>query len=188
MRDGLVVLLLVGCLAGCGRESPLPAEAPIPEESLERARALAAELKGSLMAELSAALERGTEEAIGVCAIRAPEIAAELAGSGVRIGRTSHRLRNPANTQPPWVEPLLDDYLREESFAEPRSVRIDARTIGYVEPLYAVRPCLACHGSEVAPAVLDTIEAFYPGDRATGFEEGELRGLLWVELRPTARP
>ena len=42
--------------------------------------------------------------------------------------------------------------------------------------------CLACHGSTVAPAVRDAIARHYPGDAATGFDVGDLRGALWVEV------
>jgi hypothetical protein len=42
--------------------------------------------------------------------------------------------------------------------------------------------CLACHGEAVAPDVRETILARYPGDGATGFAVGDLRGALWVEV------
>ena len=42
-----------------------------------------------------------------LASLRAPEIAAGLSTDGVRVGRTSHRLRNPANAPRPWMEPVL---------------------------------------------------------------------------------
>ena len=51
----------------------------------------------------------------------------------------------------------------------------------------SARRCLACHGSEVSPEVREAIAARYPGDRATGFAVGDLRGALWVEV-PAGTP
>jgi len=42
--------------------------------------------------------------------------------------------------------------------------------------------CLGCHGPAVPDVVADAVRALYPQDRATGFEAGSLRGLLWVEV------
>lgn len=42
--------------------------------------------------------------------------------------------------------------------------------------------CVTCHGGSVADSVLQAIQAAYPDDRATGFEVGDLRGALWVEV------
>ena len=40
--------------------------------------------------------------------------------------------------------------------------------------------CLACHGQEIAPPVAEKLAELYPGDKATGFEEGDLRGAFVV--------
>ena len=60
---------------------------------------------GALGGELQQALAAGTPvEAITVCKDAAPRIAAEVAAAqGLAIGRTSQRLRNPANTPPAWA-------------------------------------------------------------------------------------
>ena len=46
-----------------------------------------------------------------------------------------------------------------------------------VEPM-----CLACHGRTLAPDTRAALERFYPADTATGFDAGDLRGALWVEV------
>ena len=48
--------------------------------------------------------------------------------------------------------------------------------------------CLKCHGQpgkDIAPGDLETIRRLYPGDEATGFAMGELRGLWRIDF-PTA--
>jgi hypothetical protein len=165
----------------CAGEPAVSGE--VPPESVERAASLAASFKTSLMSELGKGLAEGPEHAIGACSIRAPEIARELSTDGVQIGRTALKLRNPRNAPAPWLVALLEEYSAAGPGAEPRSVRIDAETVGYVEPLYVARPCLTCHGENVDAAVRERIAELYPEDQATGFRAGDFRGLLWVKIR-----
>lgn len=138
--------------------------------------------KRNLKQALLSGLEQGPENAIAVCKIEAPEIARTLSTDGVVMGRTSHRLRNPANASPGWAQPLLDAYLGSESVREPVSVELPDQRVGYVEPILLQPLCVTCHGSSLAPEVASRIAAEYPDDEATGFEVGELRGIWWVEF------
>lgn len=154
-----------------------------------RAAAAVARLKQSLVAELTAAIAAGgPENAIEVCRVRAPELARAAGEPGLRIGRTSHKLRNPANAAPDWVAPLLARHVSGEAIGEPIVVPLDGGRTGYVEPLLTAPMCLACHGESIAPAVAAKLAALYPEDRATGFRAGELRGLAWVELDASTGP
>jgi hypothetical protein len=42
--------------------------------------------------------------------------------------------------------------------------------------------CLVCHGETLAPEIAAQIAAQYPEDQATGFADGDLRGVFWVEF------
>ena len=148
-------------------------------------RAYGAELlqpfKQQLMGALKTGLQQGPEQAIDACKMAAPRIASERSVDGVEMGRASHRLRNPVNAAPGWVRPVLDGYLASGS--EIRAVQISAGEgrQGYVEPIFMqAAPCLMCHGETLAPAVAEKIRALYPDDQATGFVEGDLRGVFWV--------
>ena len=172
----LIVFSLVWLpLAGCA-----PPEVPAAE--IERAQAKLQPFKGELLDALMTSLEEGPENAIAVCRERAPEIATALSVGGVTMGRTSHRLRNPANAPPAWVEPLLAAYVEDPAREEPAAVRVDEATIGYVEPIRAVSFCVSCHGPMVEPQLLETIRSLYPDDEATGFRTGDLRGLFWLTM------
>ncbi len=107
-RTPLILLLaLVGLLPGCaGQDAPRE----IPEATTSRAAGLAAEFKSDSHGGPQESLAEGPEQAIGVCSIEAPELAAEMSVNGVRIGRTSVRLRNPANSPEVWMLPLLEEY------------------------------------------------------------------------------
>jgi hypothetical protein len=177
---GLVVGLLLGA---CQQVSE-----PVAPADVERARAALVPFKEQLVDALTGALQEGSpESAIAVCRERAPQIAAELSVAGVRMGRTSHKTRNPANDPEPWIEPLLAAYLEDPENTRPRAVRIGESTFGYVEPIYVMHFCLSCHGPSVEPALLETIRSLYPQDRATGFRANELRGLFWVTM-PLGQP
>lgn len=161
--------------AGCGRPE-------VPPEEAERAAATLQPFKKQLLAALEASLAEGVESPIEVCRDKAPEIAAGLSVDGVRMGRTSHKLRNPANAPQAWVEPLLAAYVEDPTKEGPMAVYVDESTIGYVEPIKALSICTRCHGPAVDPELLARIRELYPEDQAVGFRTGDLRGLFWLTL------
>lgn len=153
-----------------------------PASVSDRGAELLAPFKRDLMQALTAGMAEGPVAAIEVCQIEAPGIAASLSQEGVRVGRSSHRLRNPDNAPPDWLQPIMDAYLDDTESRMPRSVSLaDGRT-GYAEPILLQPLCLTCHGSELPGEVARRIEELYPEDRATGFEVGELRGVFWAEF------
>ena len=175
------IALLALALAGCAGSPETVSEADV-----ERAQEALGPFKRQLKAELVRGLEEGgAEMAIGVCSRRAPVIAAELSHSGVRMGRTSHRLRNPVNAPAEWVEPILAAYAEGSEGRPWVAVPLPRDEFGYVEPIRMRAPCLRCHGSRVEPAVRERLEALYPDDRAIDFEAGEFRGLFWVTMTRT---
>lgn len=174
-----LALLAVGLLA-CAQA------AAADDARLARGAAALAPFKQELQAALQAGLAKGLAEAVDVCRVRAPEIARAAGGEGVELGRSSHRLRNPANAPRAWVKPLLDAYVADPAGARPRAVDLGAGRVGYVEPITVQPPCLACHGASVAEPVRAKLAELYPDDRAVGFRAGDLRGLFWAEL-PAAR-
>ena len=173
LRNGRVLTLCaVVALVACQHPGPQP-----PRAAVDAIGRLRVELGGALRA----ALAKGPEHAIEVCRLDAPRLTALQQRDGIRVGRTSDRLRNPANAPEPWMQPLLAEF--RERAPEPgahRSVDLGARGTGYVEPIYLKPLCATCHGENVAPPLLDAIRARYPEDRATGFRVGELRGLFWA--------
>jgi len=145
-------------------------------------QAALAPFKSALREALSQGLSKGgPERAVEVCAHIAPELLEAGQRPGVKVGRTSDRLRNPVNAAPAWVSPLLESYGAAKG-GEPRVVAVDLERLGYVEPIMVQPMCLACHGKAVAPNVAATLKSRYPGDRAIGYEAGDFRGLMWVEL------
>lgn len=171
-----LVLVLLACTSETAQEQ---------RAEIARGAELLAPFKQDLKQALVAGMQQGPVHAISVCRDQAPAIAESFSTLGVRMGRTSHRLRSPDNAAPEWVETVLQTYLGEDSNRAPRLVPLPNDRQGYVEPI-AVQPlCLACHGKSLAPDVAAHINEAYPKDEATGFEVGDLRGVFWVEYPRT---
>jgi hypothetical protein len=200
-RWSIVVLLAFALVvSGCGK----PAEEPVePEEAmaaewekvlpglmndtqkaqqelvLTAVNAMAAEL----MVELTAALDAGDAgAAINVCKEKAPAVAAHVRETyGVKLGRTSHRLRNTANVAPAWAETYVTDMVEDPTY-----VAGPDGELGALLPINLKAECEMCHGpvEQVDASVMAAINEAYPEDQAVGFEEGDLRGWFWVEAPP----
>lgn len=138
--------------------------------------------KRSLKGALVAGLEEGPVNAISVCRVEAPSLAEKASSGGTRVGRTSLKLRNPANAPKPWMKPLLERYENDPESREPVVVVVDEQTIGYVEAIFMQPLCLTCHGESLAPELAAEIGELYPNDQAVGYVAGDLRGMFWAEL------
>lgn len=176
MTDLLRWLALVVGLALVG------ALAQAAESELARGASLLAPFKRDLQQALQRGLAEGPVQAVAACQLRAPEIANALSRDDIRVGRSSHRLRNPSNAPPDWARPILDAYVASPSGRAARAVRLPSNRVGYVEPILLQPLCLTCHGEVLAPDVASRINELYPEDRAVGFEVGDLRGVFWIEF------
>jgi hypothetical protein len=152
------------------------------QENREQAETILLPFKQDLQQALREGLSRGPVEAVSACQLQASKIADGISQDGIRVGRTSHRLRNPDNRSPKWARPILEEYLAEPSARTPRSLALADGSVGYVEPIYMQSLCLTCHGESLATDVADEITRRYPQDQAIGFKLGELRGIFWLEF------
>lgn len=185
-----LALTLGGGLTACGKPAAGPAtfrEVELAtltdaqraqQQRADDARAL---LFGRLMGRLSDELAKGGPAgAVGVCREEAPTIAAAVSReTGVRIGRTSHRLRNPKNAPPDWAKPLV----AQQRATTAVFAAADGR-LAVWSPIRLLPNCLMCHGepAELDPGVRAALARDYPDDRATGFKTNDLRGAFWIEV------
>jgi uncharacterized membrane protein YedE/YeeE len=171
---------------------PTPAEqAAVLEGSRALADALMVELKSALGQAIG---EQGVAGAVGVCRERAPAIAARLSReSGAEVSRKAMRNRHP-DAVPDAVTAAVWPEFEQQPFAAPGRPRerlvayeaADGRRLRYLRAIPTAAMCLGCHGSAIDPAVQAAIDRHYPEDRATGFVEGELRGVFSVDWPPLA--
>ena len=151
--------------------------------AIARADLIVVSLHDALRRELTHALaEGGPAFAIKACHI---DVAGVSGRAGIPAGRTSDRLRNPANAPPAWAAPLVaaSGVQRLARDADGFVVDLD-RSLGVLRPIVHQSMCNSCHGpaDRIDPAVRATLAARYPADRAIGFAEGQLRGWFWVEV------
>ena len=90
--------------------------------------------KQQLMQALQRGLAQGPENAIDVCRLDAPAIAAAASIDGLEIGRSSHRLRNPANAPTDWQRRAIDHYLGSQD-RDPMVIDLGDNRVGYAEPI-----------------------------------------------------
>jgi hypothetical protein len=183
MRHSALALLLV---AACGARPPGDADV---QAARAKAADAAAQLMGALFSELQAALAKGPpEDAIDVCADRAPAIAKRIGEeTGLSVRRTSLRTRNPANAADDWERAWLEKASAGEAPAvdDAEVVRRDGRyELRYVRVIRLAEMCTTCHGvpDKIPPAVMEAIRRRYPQDRATRFAPGDLRGVVSVRV------
>ena len=188
--------ILLGGLFGCqpeAKQAASPATAPPVANnppSTERlpGKSQALQAKDALFERLSARLvdamtSQGPAAAIRVCSQEAPQIAAEVgAEQGVRIGRTSFKLRNPENQPPEWARAFV-----EQRTTEPQFLALEDETTAALLPIKLLPQCVVCHGqaNALAPEIKAQLDQLYPNDAATGFGVGDLRGWFWVEVPPS---
>jgi len=175
----LLFSLLIG--SGC-------TQAPTTTEVVAKEKATAAfqDFGERLKTKLLAALERGGPPgAVEVCSKEAPEIARQVSQErGFEMGRSSHRLRNPANSPQSGVR----DYLQKYSGAKGADAPIQAQAEGkgwvVLAPIVTQPLCLNCHGdsAQFSPELKSALEKHYPEDQAVGFKAGDLRGVFWARV------
>ncbi len=150
--------------------------------------AFGSQLKGHLKGSLKSG---GPTEAIDICNKVAPSIATDLSQkNNVELSRTSLKIRNAENSPDAWEKSVL---LR---FEERKANGEGIKTLAYSEIITkdgkqlfrmmaaiptAEKPCLACHGKQLKPAISKKLAELYPADEARGFTAGDIRGAFTLK-------
>ena len=179
-RRPVVPAVAIFCVLTC--TLPVPAQ---DESRLEQSRALtagfAAELQTALQSGMAAG---GPAAAIAACKDEAPAIASRLSeDSGARVGRTSLRVRNPANRADEWQRRALVLMEEDPSRTEVYESSPDGG-FRYMKAIPTGALCLNCHGTVLAPDIAAKIDEAYPDDEARGYYLGDVRGaftITWPE-------
>lgn len=177
-------LLLPFAVALAG--TPSSVEPSKDAAALARADAAAVRLASTLKARVVEEMGKGGPvAAVSVCNVEAPALAATIQSeTGVTLGRSSLRLRNPSNAAPAWVQEWLVAQGEGPAAGKvPVAMVVDGKA-HVIKPIAVEAACLACHGAPEAlsPEVKAEISRRYPADAATGYAVGDLRGALWAEV------
>ena len=139
----------------------------------------------TLSSRLKSAMQTGgPHKAIEVCSKDAMRLTDSLSQVlNIKIKRTSHKIRNPQNSPDEWEQKVINHYLKQ--IAENQELKPYVEQVNgkwrYAKPIIIKPQCLVCHG-EPSGEIKDLLQKYYPQDQATGFKEGELRGIWSIEL------
>jgi hypothetical protein len=161
-------------------------------EAMEQGRKAARYLNDTLRKKLVSSIEdNGPSAGVVVCLYQAQALSAEVERDlSVRVKRTSLKIRNPKNAPDDYEKDLLSRLAdRHRKGKLPSEILEDRweggkRVYRYAKPLVVDSFCLTCHGKvgEIPPDVRRELEIRYPGDDATGYEMGDLRGIVSVTI------
>ncbi len=153
---------------------------PLPLDSLKK---YADETKKLLVTNLTQKIaDSGTVGAMAFCNIEALPLTKKMEEKyGVKIKRVTDKNRNPENeaneTERKYIEMYRQQILKKEELKATMHDGI------FYAPLVTNAMCLQCHGEkgkDIKPEVVAKISELYPNDKATGYKENEIRGLLRI--------
>jgi hypothetical protein len=148
------------------------------------------EFMQTLKKELQAGMqEGGPVNAVSVCNLTAPAIASTYsARNGWDVGRTSLKLRNPANAPDEWERSVLESFEERKRAGEDpakmeyyEAIHEDGMSeLRYMKAIPTAGLCLACHGEQLDSIVKARLETLYPDDQAVGYQVGDIRGAFTI--------
>ncbi len=155
------------------------------------AKTLLATLKHELITTIK---KEGVVEAIKVCNVKALPLTEKTArrfGSSIDVKRTTFKVRNPKN-QPDSLEiQALQFFQNALENGQPlpahfiQKIQNNNRVVyRYYMPLKVAPLCLNCHGDpgHMPEALKQELAQLYPNDQATGYQAGDFRGVIRVEI------
>jgi hypothetical protein len=105
----------------------------------------------------------------------------------IEVKRTSLKIRNPKNIPDKMEEKVLHEWQKLADSGKPLPEfyleKVSGDEVRFYKPLKIANLCLTCHGNP-SGELLSVLKSKYPQDKALGYKEGELRGLIRVSLRP----
>ena len=163
------------------------------DHNLATCRAATQELGGPLKSALQAAMkEQGPLGALHVCHDEAQVIGERICDEqGLTVGRTSDKVRNPANRPDSWEKAGLDAFATRIAAGEkPKDLEMwatvtdpsGARTFRYLKAIPTAPLCLKCHGGDLDGELAAKLTELYPEDQARGFAMGDMRGAFTVKM------
>lgn len=193
----LIVLFSTAFLLSCLNKSNKPEETTtLTPDQKEEINYIAKGLKyvmntQSLLGKnlMTAIQEKGTVNAIAFCNIEAMPLTDSLVKDiDVSIKRVSDQPRNPnnqANEEELAYILKSKEALKNETKVLPFLKEENGKMVSYY-PIFTQSFCLQCHGdksTDIQPEVLAKLNNLYPNDKATGYNESEIRGIWVVEMQ-----
>ena len=177
-------IFLIQCSKETGNKGVLPKEI-IPQKQLTKAdfKKIAEETKKNLVTNLTQKIsEKGAENALEFCNVNAIPLTKQLEDQhNVMIKRVSDKNRNPDNAANETERKYIDFFKEQLALKQKLEAKFDNGV--FYAPITTNNMCLQCHGSEkdIKQTTLAKIKSLYPNDKAIGYQENEMRGLMVIK-------
>ncbi len=159
------------------------------QEGVKYIKMLGGALKSQLQAKMKE--DRTALTALAFCTSSADEITNKVnkkLPAYAKVRRTALKVRNDkVNTPDATDKKVMEQYVAaiEAKKFSPKDIKVveEGDVTRVYKPLVAKKVCLKCHGSDLSPKISEAIRSAYPHDKATGFKEGDLRGVIVAEIK-----
>lgn len=147
---------------------------------------ISVEMQNVLLQNVGEAIQKGgTDYAVEFCNIQAMPLTDSIADNHkVYIQRLSDKNRNPTNAIQTPLDSIAWEKIKNEKTA---FIEQDKnREVYYYKPISMAMPtCIKCHGgkTDILESTQKIITQKYPGDKATGYQMGDLRGMWKIKLQ-----
>ncbi len=162
---------------------------PVKQEGIKYIKMLGGALKSQLQEKMKE--DKTGLTALAFCTSSANDITEEVnrkLPAYAKVRRTSLKVRNDkVNTADATDKKVMEAYseaIKAGKFT-PKDIKVveEGDVTRVYKPLVAKAVCLKCHGSDLSPKIAEAIRSAYPNDKATGFKEGDLRGVIVAEIK-----
>jgi len=162
---------------------------PVKKEGIKYIKMLGGALKSQLKAKMKE--DKTGLTALAFCTSSANDITKAVNKKlppYAKVRRTSLKVRNDKNNEPDALDKKVMEKFEAEIKAKtltPKSIMVvkEGDVTRVYKPLVAKAVCLKCHGTNLSPKIAEAIKSSYPDDKATGFKEGDLRGVIVAEIK-----
>lgn len=161
------------------------AQPSLEERGMQMAQTTKAELGKNLMGQIQ---KNGVLAALDFCNIKAMPITDSMATVyKAHIKRVTDKPRNPENKANPAELQYLENFKKQVAAGDevnPIIVKMGNEAEFYY-PIVTNSMCLKCHGTpgkELESLTLSKIKELYPTDKATGYNENEVRGIWSIRF------
>ena len=149
----------------------------------QEARGIIKKFAGELKQQLKQGMKSGGPvAAIDICYISAPSIANLNSTNGWTIKRTSLKVRNDKNKATKQEIEVLQEFetkkLQGIKVSDLHYAKTTDNQFVYMQAIGTKKVCLHCHGIDLKTETKEALQKHYPNDTATGFKQGDIRGMF----------
>lgn len=184
----LLTALLSTSMALSSEATTTATETTTKQEGIKYIKMLGRALKSELQIHIKA--DKTGLAAMGFCTAKAVDITKEVNSklpAYASVRRTALKTRNENNLPDALDIKVMKAYeasITDKTFL-PTDIKVikEGNTTRVYKPLVTQGVCLKCHGSDLSKEIQGEITTYYPKDKAVGFKEGSLRGMIVAEIK-----